>query len=145
MLCFRTSGRLREDRKDRTCLPPAFKCTFTLTVKKMIGLGVPAEVQWVKNLTAMAQASAETWVQSPAWCGGLKDPALPRHGTGHSWGSESVPGLGTNICHRWGHKKKKKKVHHKKAGVSGAGPKGDSQLVLQELLVPGERAVTTKE
>ena len=42
-------------------------------------------------------------------------------------------------------KRKKKKVHHKKAGVSGAGPKGDSQLVLQELLVPGERAVTTKE
>ena len=38
-----------------------FKCTEN---------GVPAVVQWVKNLTAEAQ------VGSPAWCSGLKDLAL---------------------------------------------------------------------
>ena len=34
--------------------------------------------QWVKNLTAAAQVAAEAHVQSLAWCGGLKDPALPQ-------------------------------------------------------------------
>ena len=29
--------------------------------------GVPAEVQWVKNLTAAAQVTAEVWVQSLVW------------------------------------------------------------------------------
>ena len=40
--------------------------------------GVPALVQWVKNLTAVAWVSAEVWVQSPAWRSGLKDPVLPQ-------------------------------------------------------------------
>ena len=34
--------------------------------------------QWVRNLTAEAQVTVELWVQSLAWCSGLKDPALPR-------------------------------------------------------------------
>lgn len=28
--------------------------------------------QWVKNPTAMAQVAAEVWLQSLAWCSGLK-------------------------------------------------------------------------
>ena len=32
--------------------------------------------QWVKNLTAEAQVTAESWVQSPAQHSGLKYPAL---------------------------------------------------------------------
>ena len=39
--------------------------------------GVSAVVQWVKNLTAVAQVTATVWVWGPAWCSGLKDLALP--------------------------------------------------------------------
>ena len=39
------------------------------------GGGVPAVVQQVKNLTAVAWVAAETQVQSLAWHSGLKDPA----------------------------------------------------------------------
>ena len=35
-------------------------------------------VQWVKNLMAAAQVTADIWVSSPAWPRGLKDPVLPR-------------------------------------------------------------------
>ena len=31
--------------------------------------------QWVKNLTAAAQVTAEAQAWSPAWLSGLKDPA----------------------------------------------------------------------
>lgn len=52
---------------------------------------------------------------------------MPCYGTGHSWGSESVPGLGTNICHRWGHKKKKKKGTPQEGwGVRGRPQRGQS-------------------
>ena len=44
--------------------------------KKKNGTGVPAVVQWVKNLTAAAQVVVEMQVQSPAWCLGLKDLLL---------------------------------------------------------------------
>ena len=47
------------------------------TLKSDVG-GVPAMVHWVKNLTAAAQIDAEVQFQSPAWCSGLKDPALPQ-------------------------------------------------------------------
>ena len=47
------------------------------TLKNDVG-GVPAMVHWVKNLTAAAQIDAEVQFQSPAWCSGLKDPALPQ-------------------------------------------------------------------
>ena len=33
-------------------------------------------VQWVKTPTAVARVAAESRVQSPARCSGLKDPAL---------------------------------------------------------------------
>ena len=39
--------------------------------------GAPTVVQWVKNLTTVVQVAAEVWVQSLAWCSGLKDPACP--------------------------------------------------------------------
>ena len=38
--------------------------------------GVPTVVQWIKNLTAVAQVAVEAWVQSLAWHSGLKEPAL---------------------------------------------------------------------
>ena len=33
-------------------------------------------VQWVRNLTAVAQVAGEAQVQSLAWCSGLKHPVL---------------------------------------------------------------------
>ena len=45
--------------------------------KKYTISGVPAVVQWVKNLTAVAQIAAEAQVQSPVWCSRLKDPVFP--------------------------------------------------------------------
>lgn len=39
-------------------------------------LGIPTVVQWVKNMTAVAQVAAEAWVRSPAPCSELKDPVL---------------------------------------------------------------------
>ena len=48
---------------------------FIITVRKRKTCGgVPAVAQWVKNLTAAAQVSAEAQVQSLAWHSGLKDP-----------------------------------------------------------------------
>ena len=32
---------------------------------------------WVKNPTGVVQVTEKEWVQSPAQCSGLKDPALP--------------------------------------------------------------------
>ena len=49
-------------------------------------IGVPAVVQWVKNLTAAAGVTAEAWVQSPDQCC-------------CSCGTDSIPGLGTSMCH----------------------------------------------
>ena len=43
---------------------------------------------------------------SLAQVSGLKDPALPQLCVGHICGSDSIPGLGTSICCRFGHKKK---------------------------------------
>lgn len=43
-----------------------------LQIKVIVLIGVPAVVQWVKNLTAAAaRVTAETWVSipGPAWCG----------------------------------------------------------------------------
>ena len=42
-------------------------------IQKNLFTGVPAVVQQVKNLTAVAQIATEVWVQSPAWCSELKD------------------------------------------------------------------------
>ena len=53
--------------------------------------------QWVNNLTAVAQFSAEVQVQSLAWCSELKDPELLwLH---HTCGLDSIPGPGTSMCH----------------------------------------------
>ena len=42
----------------------------------MEDLGVPAVLQWVKNLTAAAWVTAEAQVQSPAQHSELRDPAF---------------------------------------------------------------------
>ena len=52
------------------------KCISRVASPKILILGVPAVVQWVKNPIAAAWATAEVWVWSPAWCNGLKDPVL---------------------------------------------------------------------
>ena len=45
--------------------------------KEMLS-GVPAVVQRVKNLTAVAQVMAEVWVRFPAQQSDLKAPTLPQ-------------------------------------------------------------------
>ena len=40
--------------------------------------GVPAMVQWVKNLTVVAQVAVKLQVQSLTWGSGLKDVVLPQ-------------------------------------------------------------------
>ena len=52
------------------------KWLHNLVASKYVFLGVPVVVQWVKNLTAAAQVTAEVQVDPPAWHSGLKDPAL---------------------------------------------------------------------
>ena len=48
-------------------------------------------VQWVKNLTAVAEVALNVWVQSPA---------QPAKGSGvaAAEGLDSIPGPGTSIC-----------------------------------------------
>ena len=53
--------------------------------------------QWVKNLTSVAQVAVEVQVQSPTWCS---------CSSGHSCGSDLIPGLGTSIYVGVGHFKK---------------------------------------
>ena len=43
---------------------------------KSIESRVPGVAQWVKNLTTVAQVTAEGWIQSLDWCSGLKDLVL---------------------------------------------------------------------
>ena len=68
-----------------------------------IVLGLPAVAQWVKNLTAVAQVSAEAQVQSPGPCSGLKDPVWLLLWHRSSCGLDSVPGTGTSMCCRCSH------------------------------------------
>ena len=44
--------------------------------QKIIRVGVPTVVEWVKNPTSVAWISAEPWVLSLAWHSGLKNLAL---------------------------------------------------------------------
>ena len=64
-------------------------------------------VNWFKNLIAVALVPAEVRVRSPARCSGLKDLAWPHKQYMSQLHLDSIPGLGTSICHRCGHKKKK--------------------------------------
>ena len=41
-------------------------------------LAKAGHTQWVKNPTPVAWVPVDVWVQSPAWHGGLKDPAMPQ-------------------------------------------------------------------
>ena len=68
-------------------------------IRRKNEFGVPAVVQWVKNLTAVAQVTEEVWVQSPTWHSVLKDPELPQ-----LWGRSQLQlrfnlWPGTSICH----------------------------------------------
>ena len=71
-------GNANRNYKD---MPPH---THQMPLKKQTG--VPAVVQWVKNLTAAAQVTAEVWVLSPAWCSGLRIQHC------HSCGPNSIYG-----------------------------------------------------
>ena len=94
--------------------------------------GVPTVVLWVKNLTAVAQVAMESRVRpSPGtvgyriWCC-------------HSCSSDSIPSLGTSICHKCGCFKKKKKKKKKDGDCGGSLPSGDSQglTFLREVSLP---------
>ena len=61
--------------------------------------GVPTVAQWIKNQTAVAWITAEAQGQSPAWYSGSKEMVLPHLWLRSQLGSDSVPGLGTSICH----------------------------------------------
>ena len=68
-------------------------------------------MQWIKNLTAVAQAPAEMRVQSSAWYSGLKD--CHSFVLGLICGLDSVPDPGTSRycgCSQ----KMKKKINNKK-------------------------------
>ena len=51
-------------------------------------------LQWVKNLTAVAQPAVKAQVWSLAWCSGLSIWHCHTCGVGCSCSSESIPGLG---------------------------------------------------
>ena len=61
--------------------------------------GVPAVVQWVKDLTETAWVAVEAWVRYLAWHSGLRTQHCCSCGIGRSCSSKSIPGLGTSICH----------------------------------------------
>ena len=46
--------------------------------QKQESMGVPAVVQRVKKLTAVAWVPEEVHVWAPAWCSGSKDPVVAR-------------------------------------------------------------------
>ena len=70
-------------------------------------MGIPAVVQWVKNLTAVAWVAAEVGVPSPVQCSGLKDPGLLQLQHSHSCGLDSVPSPGISTCCRYIHNNNK--------------------------------------
>lgn len=51
--------------------------------------------QWVKTPTAATWVTAEAWIQSPARCSALTDPALMQ--CSRSCGRDSIPSPGTSI------------------------------------------------
>ena len=68
-------------------------------------IGIPAVAEWVKNLTPVAQVTAEVWVWSLAWHSRLKDPALPQLQHRSQLRLKFNPRAGTSICCECGHKK----------------------------------------
>lgn len=70
--------------------------------------------QLVKNLIAAACVAMEAWVQTLAWGSGLKDLVLLQLwyncscGVGCCCGLDSISDLGTSMCYKCGHKKKRK-------------------------------------
>ena len=65
-------------------------------------------VQWVKNLTEVAQVAVEAQIQSLVQYSGLKDPALPQLWHGLQLQLRFCPRPRNFICHGYDHKKKKK-------------------------------------
>ena len=71
------------------CLMVLLSCIFLMITDVE---GVPAVVQWVKNLTPVAQVAAEAQGLSP------KAQWLEGYGVGPSCSSDSIPGLEASIC-----------------------------------------------
>ena len=80
---------------------------YGIEIKHANSLGVPAVVQWAKNLTAVAQAAAEAQFNPQP------SPVSERIKVGCSRSWDSIPGQGTSICHECSYNiKKKKKCGH---------------------------------
>ena len=62
-----------------------------------------------KESAAMAWVTLEVWVPSLAWHSGLKDPMWPQLCVVCNCGVNSIPGLGTSLCHWSSHKTDKQK------------------------------------
>ena len=85
-------------------------CKASMSTLKQYYPWVPAMVQGVKNLTTAAKVTAEAHVPSLAWCSELMLSLIQcchSCGIGHSFDSDSVPGLG-NFHLPWMWPKKKK-------------------------------------
>ena len=68
-------------------------------------------VQWVRNLTSVAQVIDGVWVQSPAQQSGLKLRC-------RNCDLDLIPGPGTSICRGCGHKKINKEANSPTHGLS---------------------------
>ena len=55
-------------------------------------------VQWVRNLTVVAQVTVVVVVQYPNQHSGLKDLVCGSHSLHGPCGLDSIPSLGTSIC-----------------------------------------------
>ena len=75
---------------------------YGIEIKRANSLGVPAVVQWAKNLTAVAQAAAEAQFNPQP------SPVSERIKVGCSRSWDSIPGQGTSICHKCSYNIKKK-------------------------------------
>ena len=77
-------------------------------IKKM--RGVPTVAQWINDLACLCGGTSLI----PAHHSGLRIQCCYSCGIGHISGSDSIPGLGTSICHECSRKRRRQKKKKKK-------------------------------
>ena len=95
-------------------------------------LGVPAVTQWVKNLTAAAQVTAEVRVWSLVQCSGIRIQHCCSWSVGCSHSLDSFPGLGTSLCCRFCHKITKKPTKIVTGPLGGREEQAPRMLILRD-------------